>query len=61
MNEICPKCRCYSMEFDPHQGRERCLNWNCGYINRSGEPIPEQKARSYKFSEVMAKRVTDSV
>lgn len=57
MLKICPKCKSFSVEFDPHQMVERCLNRQCGWINRDRIPLPEQEARSYKFSHVMEKRV----
>lgn len=57
MPELCPKCQCYSLEFDPHQKVERCLNWHCGWVNRDRIPIPEQGVRSFKFSRTMEKRV----
>lgn len=56
----CPKCTHYSLEYDPHQKADRCLNWQCGWINRGGTPLPEQEARSYKFSRIMEKRVRDN-
>lgn len=61
MFKICPECKCYSVEFDPHQMVERCLNNECGWINRDRIPLPEQEARSYKFSRVMEKRVRSNL
>jgi len=56
--ELCVKCRSYSMEFDPHQGTERCLNYHCGWINRDKVLLSEQSPpRSFEFSRVMEERV----
>jgi hypothetical protein len=54
--KLCPKCRHLSVEFDPHQSAERCLNRHCGWVNRGGS-LRVPKARSFKFSRTMEERV----
>lgn len=59
MLKLCPKCHRLSIEFDPHQNVERCLNRQCGWVNRDGLALlPEtDKLQSFKFSRLMEKRV----
>jgi len=49
--KICPKCRSWNLEFDPHQRAWKCLSKECGAIYRDG--VPETEPKHYKFSEVM--------
>ncbi len=34
MLKVCPNCGRMTIEYDPHQGMERCLNRHCGWVNR---------------------------
>jgi len=54
--KLCPECRHLSVEFDPHQRVERCLNRHCGWVNREASATAA-KAQSFKFSRTMERRV----
>jgi len=54
--QICPECHCLTIEFDPHQGLERCLNRRCGWVNRERRVLDEEP-KSFQFSRVMEARV----
>ena len=41
MLKQCPQCRRLSVEFDYYHHAEKCLNKECGWVNRSGEPLPD--------------------
>jgi hypothetical protein len=58
MLKICPKCHNLSIEYDPHQKIDRCLNMQCGWVNRKGEEVEPQ---SFRFSITMEERVKGSL
>jgi len=58
--KICPECHRLSVEFDPHQRVERCLNRHCGWVNRTGHPLVEEDPESFEFSRIMEARVKAS-
>ena len=57
---ICPECHHLTIEFDLHQGVERCLNKQCGWVNRTGRPFVEGEPETFGFSRVMEARVKAS-
>jgi len=62
MLKLCPECHRFSVEFDPHQGVERCLNRECGWVNRQGKALTDktEKLKSFEFSRTMQRRVRDN-
>jgi len=62
MLKLCPECHRLSVEFDPHQSVERCLNRQCGWVNRERRALTaeNEKLESFEFSRTMEKRVRDN-
>lgn len=54
--QICPECHRLTIEFDPHQGLERCLNKGCGWVNRE-RCVLDEEPESFGFSRVMEAKV----
>ena len=55
--QICPECHHLTVEFDTHQGVERCIFKQCGWVNRTGRPFVEGEPQSFEFSRIMEARV----
>ena len=55
MLKICPRCKNLSIEYDPRQRVERCLNKQCGWLSR--QIGKEVEPESFRFSLTMEKRV----
>lgn len=41
MLQLCPQCKRLSIEYDPHHRIDKCLNKECGWVNRGRKPLGE--------------------
>jgi len=41
MLKICPRCKRQSVEYDLYHHVEKCLNKECGWVNRANKPLEE--------------------
>lgn len=44
MLKLCPQCKRLSVEYDYYHHVEKCLNKECGWVNRGEKPLGEQTA-----------------
>lgn len=41
MLKVCPRCKGMTVEYDYHHRVEKCLNKECGWVNRDKEALPD--------------------
>lgn len=59
MLKLCPQCKRLSVEYDFYHHVEKCLNKECGWVNRGEEHQGEQTAfapPSTKLGAILEKR-----
>ncbi len=44
MLKLCPQCKRLSVEYDYYHHVEKCLNKECGWVNRGEKPVEEVSA-----------------
>lgn len=59
MLSVCPRCKNLTVEYDSYQRVEKCLNRECGWVNRGKEAQKKSETSipSCKFSQTMVERV----
>ena len=61
MLKLCPKCRSFSVEYDPHQMLELCLDRECNWVNRGSAlsaDRSDEEVKAFSFSLEMEERVS---
>lgn len=59
MLKLCPQCKRLSVEYDLYHRMEKCLNKECGWVNRDNKPIGEAsnfEPPKIKLSAILEKR-----
>ncbi len=59
MLKLCPQCKRLSVEYDFHHQAEKCLNKECGWVNRGSKLLEEQinfAPPRIKLSEILEER-----
>ena len=45
MLKLCPQCERLSIEYDYYHHVEKCLNKECGWVNRENKPLEESASK----------------
>ena len=59
MLNLCPQCKRLSVEYDFYHHVEKCLNKECGWVNREKKPLGETidfAPPSMKLSAILEER-----
>ena len=59
MMKLCPECKGLSVEFDSYHRVEKCLNRNCGWVNRDKQQLGEPRDNGlpqFRLSAVLERR-----
>ncbi len=58
MLKLCPQCKRLSVEYDLYHHVEKCLNKECGWVNRNGKPLEVSNFAlpSMKLSAILEER-----
>lgn len=56
MMSVCPKCKRYTLEYEPRQHIRKCFTYDCGWIDRIDITYTARQSDvpKYKMSERLA-------
>lgn len=54
MLKCCPQCKRLAVEYDPYHRVEKCLNKECGWVNREKKDVEELSAVAFKTFRLSA-------
>jgi len=55
MLKLCPQCKRLSVEYDYYHHAEKCLNKDCGWVNRGEKPLGEATDFVFPSMKISAK------